>query len=130
MESTHVQHDAAWNKGKLVGRKAPRKLTEIWGIHLDGRRLARFRHDGNDRIGVQARNVEPTVVANFYVKGVARGRNVRRRGLDVSIVEGLAVAAVAGDVVVLVPQVDIGPPLATGGGTTARAPFCRRALGP
>jgi hypothetical protein len=28
MESTHVQHHAAWNKGKLVGQKAPLKLTE------------------------------------------------------------------------------------------------------
>jgi hypothetical protein len=29
MESTHVHHHAPWNKGKLVGQKAPLKPTAI-----------------------------------------------------------------------------------------------------
>ena len=34
MESTQVQHHVAWNKGKLVGQKAPFKLKEIWSIRV------------------------------------------------------------------------------------------------
>jgi hypothetical protein len=32
MESLQVRHHDAWNKGKLVGQKAPFKLDEIWAI--------------------------------------------------------------------------------------------------
>ena len=34
MESTQVHHHNAWNKGKLVGQKAPFKLKEIWSIRV------------------------------------------------------------------------------------------------
>jgi len=35
MEATQIgQHHAAWNKGKLVGQKAPFKLKEIWAIRV------------------------------------------------------------------------------------------------
>ena len=34
MESTQVHHHDAWNKGKLVGQKAPFKLKEIWSIRV------------------------------------------------------------------------------------------------
>ena len=35
MESSHTaQRHPAWNKGKLVGQKAPFKLKEIWAIHV------------------------------------------------------------------------------------------------
>ena len=38
MESTQVRHHGAWNKGKLVGQKAPFKLKEIWaGVMSSGR---------------------------------------------------------------------------------------------
>ena len=34
MESTQVRQHGAWNKGKLVGQKAPFKLKEIWAIRV------------------------------------------------------------------------------------------------
>ena len=34
MESTQIRHHGAWNKGKLVGQKAPFKLKEIWVIRV------------------------------------------------------------------------------------------------
>jgi integrase len=34
MESTQVHHRDAWNKGKLVGQKAPFKLKESWAIQV------------------------------------------------------------------------------------------------
>ena len=35
MDSSHIaSHHEAWNKGKLVGQKAPFKLREIWAIRI------------------------------------------------------------------------------------------------
>ena len=35
MESPHVSHrHRAWNKGKVVGQKAPFKIKEIWAIRV------------------------------------------------------------------------------------------------
>lgn len=34
MESTQVRPHGGWNKGKLVGQKAPFKLKEIWAIPI------------------------------------------------------------------------------------------------
>ncbi len=34
MKSKQVRHHDAWNKGKLVGQKAPFKLKEIWAIRV------------------------------------------------------------------------------------------------
>jgi len=35
MESSHSAHNyGAWNKGKLVGQKAPFKIKEIWAIRV------------------------------------------------------------------------------------------------
>ncbi|GAB3316518.1 hypothetical protein GCM10027564_26750 [Luteimonas notoginsengisoli] len=28
------QHHEPWNKGKLIGQKAPLKLKDIWGIRI------------------------------------------------------------------------------------------------
>jgi hypothetical protein len=43
--SLHDDHSRPWNKGKLVGQKAPFKLKEIWAIRVrlqlaNGRDLA------------------------------------------------------------------------------------------
>jgi hypothetical protein len=34
MESTQVHQHAVWNKGKLVGQKAPFKLKQIWSFRV------------------------------------------------------------------------------------------------
>jgi hypothetical protein len=34
MASTRVHHHEVWNKGKLVGQKAPFKLKQIWSIRF------------------------------------------------------------------------------------------------
>lgn len=36
-ESSKKSHHEPWNKGKLVGQKAPFKLKEIWAIRVDCR---------------------------------------------------------------------------------------------
>jgi len=44
MDSSHIapRHEA-WNKGKLVGQKAPFKLREIWGIRVRLQMQSRLR---------------------------------------------------------------------------------------
>jgi len=34
METSNSQHHEPWNKGKLIGQKAPLKLKEIWAIRV------------------------------------------------------------------------------------------------
>ncbi|VUZ28813.1 Uncharacterised protein [uncultured Comamonas sp.] len=34
METRKHPHREAWNKGKLVGQKAPLKLKDIWAIRI------------------------------------------------------------------------------------------------
>ena len=44
MESIKTfQHREPWNKGKLVGQKAPFKLKEIWAIRTRLQMAGRFR---------------------------------------------------------------------------------------
>ncbi len=34
METSNSHHHEPWNKGKLIGQKAPLKLKEIWAIRV------------------------------------------------------------------------------------------------
>lgn len=34
METSNAHHHEPWNKGKLIGQKAPLKLKEIWAIRV------------------------------------------------------------------------------------------------
>jgi len=34
METLNSHHHEPWNKGKLIGQKAPLKLKEIWAIRV------------------------------------------------------------------------------------------------
>lgn len=34
METSNLHHHVPWNKGKLIGQKAPLKLKEIWAIRV------------------------------------------------------------------------------------------------
>ena len=88
----------------MPGRKFPSgKLLRRCERHR--RRLARLRQDGDDGVGVLARDVEPAVVAELHVEGVDHRRNVLGGHHHLGEVEGVAVAAVAGDMAVLAPGV-------------------------
>ena len=77
-------------------------LAEV-GRHRRG--LARLRQDGQDGIGVLARNVEPAVVSQFHVERVDHRRNVLDRHHHIDEVERVAPTAVAGNMTVLAPCV-------------------------
>ncbi|HEY6644124.1 MAG TPA: hypothetical protein VIZ63_18500 [Povalibacter sp.] len=34
MDTNQTSHRAPWNKGKIVGQKAPFKLKEVWAIRI------------------------------------------------------------------------------------------------
>jgi integrase len=56
MESTHiVQHHDAWNKGKLVGKKAPFKLKEIWSIRVRLEMQGRLRENALFDLGIDSK---------------------------------------------------------------------------
>ena len=77
-------------------------LAEVRGHR---RRLARLRQDGDDGVGVLARDVEAAVVAELHVERVDHRRDVLGGHHHLGEVEGVAVAAVAGDMAVLAPGV-------------------------
>ncbi len=53
MESTHsAQRQQAWNKGKLVGQKAPFKLKEIWAIRVRLQMQGRLRELALFNLGI------------------------------------------------------------------------------
>ena len=69
-QPTTKSRNGAWNKGKIVGRKAPLKLREIWAI--------RFRLQENDRLRELA-------LFNLAIDSKLRGCDlVRLRVSDVS----------------------------------------------
>ncbi len=41
-----AQNHEPWNKGKLVGQKAPLKLKDIWAIRIHLQLDQRIRHQG------------------------------------------------------------------------------------
>ena len=56
MEATHIgQHHAAWNKGKLVGQKAPFKLKEIWAIRVRLEMQGRLRELALFDLGIDSK---------------------------------------------------------------------------
>ena len=72
-------HHAPWNKGKLVGQKAPLKQREIWAIRLrlqlqeDARELALF----NLAIDSKLRSCDPV---RLRVRDVCQGGRAAARG--------------------------------------------------
>ncbi len=56
MESTNtMQHHEAWNKGKLVGQKAPFKLKEIWAIRVRLQMQGRLRELALFDLGIDSK---------------------------------------------------------------------------
>ena len=55
MESTQVRHQDAWNKGRLVGQKAPCKLKEIWAIRVRLEMQGRLRELALFDLGIDSK---------------------------------------------------------------------------
>lgn len=80
MEST--EHREPWNKGKLVGQKAPLKPKDIWAIriHLQNERRARDLAMFNLAIDSKLRGCD---LVNLRVRDVTHGNQVLSRAMVV-----------------------------------------------
>jgi hypothetical protein len=73
-------HHVPWNKGELVGQKAPLKQREIWAIRIrlqlqqDARELALFNH----AIDSKLRSCD---LVRLRVRDVCQGRRVASRAI-------------------------------------------------
>ena len=79
MEAKHaVRHAEPWNKGKLVGQKAPFKLKEIWAIRVRLQIHRRLRESAlfNSRIDSKLRACD---LVSLRVRDVCHGDHVAAR---------------------------------------------------
>ena len=78
MESTQVRHHCAWNKGKLVGQKAPFKLKEIWSIRVRLEMQGRLRELALFDLGIDSK-LRACDLLSLRVRDVCHGDRVAAR---------------------------------------------------
>ena len=78
MESTQVRHHDAWNKGKLVGQKAPFKLKEIWSIRVRLEMQGRLRELAMFDLGIDSK-LRACDLLSLRVRDVCHGDGVAAR---------------------------------------------------
>jgi hypothetical protein len=80
MESTQVRHQDAWNKGKLVGQKAPFKLKEVWSIRVRLEMQGRFRELALFDLGIDSK-LRACDLLSLRVRDVCHGDRVAGRAI-------------------------------------------------
>ncbi len=81
MESSHtVQPHAAWNKGKVVGQKAPFKLKEIWAIRIRLQMQKRLRELALFDLGIDSK-LRACDLVRLRVRDVCHGDRVAARAM-------------------------------------------------
>jgi site-specific recombinase XerC len=69
-----------WNKGKLVGQKAPFKLKEIWGIRIRLQMASRCRELALFNLAVDSK-LRACDLVQLRVRDVCHGQNMASRAL-------------------------------------------------
>jgi integrase len=81
MESSHVtQRPQPWNKGKLVGQKAPFKLKEIWAIRVRLQLQGRLRELAMFNLGIDSK-LRACDLVSLRVRDVCHGDRVGGRAI-------------------------------------------------
>ena len=81
MERTHVvQRHEPWNKGKLVGQKAPFKLREIWAIRVRLQMQGRLRELAMFNLRVDSK-LRACDLVSLRVRDVSHGERVAARAI-------------------------------------------------
>jgi len=80
VESTRVRHHGAWNKGKLVGQKAPFKLKEIWAIRVRLEMQGRLRELALFDLGIDSK-LRACDLVSLRVRDVCHGDRVAGRAI-------------------------------------------------
>jgi integrase len=73
-ETRTASHRGAWNKGKLVGQKAPFKLPEIWAIRI------RLQMQGRLREGIDSK-LRACDLVKLRVRDVCHGDRLAARAI-------------------------------------------------
>ena len=81
MEANHADHGhQPWNKGKLVGQKAPFKLTEIWAIRVRLHVQRRLRESALFNLGIDSK-LRACDLVSLRVRDVCHGDRVAGRAV-------------------------------------------------
>src|SRR5215471_5081373 len=81
MEPTHdTPHREPWNKGKLVGQKAPFKLKEIWAIRVRLQMYERVRELALFDLGIDSK-LRACDLVRLRVRDVCNGDRVSTRAI-------------------------------------------------
>jgi len=81
MERFHVtQLHAPWNKGKLVGQKAPFKLKEIWAVRIRLQMQGRLRELAMFNLGIDSK-LRACDLVSLRVRDVCHGDRVGGRAI-------------------------------------------------
>lgn len=81
MDSSHIaSHHEAWNKGKLVGQKAPFKLREIWAIRIRLQMQGRVRELALFDLGIDSK-LRACALVSLRVRDVCHGDRVASRAI-------------------------------------------------
>lgn len=80
MSGTANQHHGPWNKGKLVGQKAPLKLKEIWAIRVRLQMAHRVRELALFDLAIDSK-LRACDLVKLRVRDVAHGERVSARAI-------------------------------------------------
>jgi integrase len=73
-------HQAAWNKGKLVGQKAPLKLKEIWAIRIRLQLTEKVRDLALFNLAVDSK-LRGCDLLSLKVSDIAQGHSIMHRAI-------------------------------------------------
>jgi len=80
MDETRIAFRRAWNKGKLVGQKAPFKLQEIWAIRIRLQMQSRLRELALFDLGIDSK-LRACDLVKLRVRDVCHGDRVASRAI-------------------------------------------------
>jgi integrase len=80
METSNLHHHEPWNKGKLIGQKAPLKLKEIWAIRARLELSQRTRDLALFNLAIDSK-LRACDLVKLRVRDIARGDRVTSRAI-------------------------------------------------
>jgi hypothetical protein len=80
MEPNPSSHPAPWNKGKIVGQKAPFKLKEVWAIRIRLQLSQRIRDLALFDLGIDSK-LRACDLVRIRVKDICHGDRVAARAI-------------------------------------------------
>ena len=80
METSNLHHHEPWNKGKLIGQKAPLKLKEIWAIRVRLELYHRIRDLALFNLAIDSK-LRACDLVKLKVRDISHGDRVTSRAI-------------------------------------------------